>query len=160
MIRKFILSILFPAIMFCSSLKINDKINSFSLTDQFDKIHTINSGISTIIVTFQKSTLNMVNEFLSSKNSDYLENHHTAFISNIASSPTIITRIFTIPKLRDYKHTILLIYDENNTKFSKENEKATVYSISNGQINNISFISSKYDLEGLFNKWYFQFPKI
>lgn len=148
--KKLILSILFPIIVIAGSLKINDKISNFSLTDQFDKIHTINSGISTIIVTFQKSTLNMVNEFLSSKSSDYLENHHAAFISNIASSPTIITRIFTIPKLRDYKHTILLIYDENNTKFSKENEKATVYSISNGQINNISFISSKYDLEGLF----------
>ena len=54
MIKKLILSVLFPSIIFASSLKINDKISNFSLTDQFDKMHTINSGISTIIVTFQK----------------------------------------------------------------------------------------------------------
>ena len=54
MIKKLILSVLFASIIFASSLKINDKISNFSLTDQFDKMHTINSGISTIIVTFQK----------------------------------------------------------------------------------------------------------
>ena len=64
MLNKFILSLLFPIIMMASSLKLNDKINSFSLTDQFDKIHTINSEVSTIIVTFEKDTLNMINDFL------------------------------------------------------------------------------------------------
>jgi hypothetical protein len=151
MIKKLILSILFPAIIFASSLKINDKISNFSLTDQFDKIHTINSGISTIIVTFQKDTLAMINSFLSSKNEDFLENNHAVFISNITSNPSIITKMFTIPHLRDYKYTILLVYDENSIKFLKEENKATIYSISNGQINNIQYISSKNELEKFFN---------
>jgi hypothetical protein len=150
MLNKFILSLLFPIIMMASSLKLNDKINSFSLTDQFDKIHTINSEVSTIIVTFQKDTLNMINDFLSSKDNNFLEKNHTVFISNIASSPSIITRIFVIPKLRDYKYNILLIYDENSTKFLKQDDKATIYSILNGEVNNIKYISTKTELEGLF----------
>lgn len=149
MIKKLILSILFPAIMFCSSLKINDKISNFSLTDQFDKIHTINSGVSTIIVTFQKDTLEMINDFLSSKSENFLEDKHAVFISNITSSPTIITRMFTIPHLRDYKYTILLVYDENSMRFLKEENKATIYSILDGQVNNIQYISSKDELEKL-----------
>ena len=149
MIKKLILSIIFPAIIFASSLKINDKISNFSLTDQFDKIHTINSGVSTIIVTFQKDTLEMINDFLSSKNESFLEDKHAVFISNITSSPNILTRMFTIPHLRDYKYTILLIYDENSMRFLKEENKATIYSILNGQVNNIQYISSKDELEKL-----------
>jgi hypothetical protein len=150
MLKKLILSVLFPAMIISGSLKINDKISNFSLTDQFDKIHTINDETSTIIVTFQKDTLSMINDFLSSKNSDFLEANHTVLISNIASSPSITTRMFTIPKLRDYKYYILLIYDENSTKFLKQSDKATIYSISNGQVNNISFISSKDELKKVF----------
>jgi hypothetical protein len=151
MIKKLILSLLFPAIILASNLKINDKISNFSLTDQFDKIHTINSGVSTIIVTFQKDTLEMINDFLSSKSEHFLEDKHAVFISNITSSPTIITRMFTIPHLRDYKYTILLIYDENSMKFLKEENKTTIYSIMNGQVNNIQYISSKDELEKIFH---------
>lgn len=136
--------------MLANSLKINDKISNFSLIDQFDRRHIINSEISTIIVTFQKETLNMINDFLSSKDKNFLERNHTVFISNIAISPSIITRMFTIPKLRDYKYNILLIYDENNTKFLEEKDKATIYLISNAQVTNIIYISTKYELEELF----------
>lgn len=152
MLKKLILSILFPAMIMAASLKINDKISNFSLTDQFDKIHIINDETSIIIVTFQKDTLSMINDFLSSKSSDFLEVNHTILVSNIASYPSIITRIFTIPKLRDYKYNILLIYDENSTKFLKQEDKATIYSISNGQVNNIFYLSTKDELEKVFKQ--------
>mgnify|MGYP005996396873 CR=1 FL=1 len=79
-----------------------------------------------------------------------MKKNHTVFVSNIASSPSIITRIFVIPKLRDYKYDILLIYDENSTKFLKQGDKVTIYSILNGEVNNIKYISTKSELEGLF----------
>ena len=151
MIKQLILSHLFPAIMLASNLKMNDKISNFSLTDQFDKIHTINSGVSTIIVTFQKDTLELINDFLPAKSENFLENNHAVFISNITSSPNIITRMFTIPHLRDYKYTILLVYDQNSMKFLKEDNKVTIYSIFNGQVNDIQYISSKDELEKFFH---------
>jgi hypothetical protein len=150
MIKTLILSILCSSIIFANSLKIHDKISSFSLTDQFDKIHTINSDISTIIVCFQKETIELINDFLSSRNINFLEKNHTVFVSNISSTPIIITKLFTIPKLRDYKYDILLIYDENNIKFSKQENKATVYSLLNGEISKITYVSTKYELEEFF----------
>ena len=147
MLKKLILSIIFINCLSAGTLKIDDKIGNFSLTDQFDKIHTISSNVLTIIVTFQKETLMMVNDYLSSKSENFLEEHHAIFINNISSSPTIITKMFTLPKLRDYKYTILLIYDESNTKFEKQNNKITNYSLENGFIKNINFISSVDELE-------------
>ena len=58
--------------------------------------------------------------------------------------------MFTIPKMRDYKYDILLIYNENNKKFIEEENKITVYFIQNGYIKDIKFISSIYELEGFF----------
>ena len=59
--------------------------------------------------------------------------------------------MITIPHLRDYKYTILLIYDDNSIKFLKEENKATIYSIFNGQVNDIKYISSKDELEKFFH---------
>ena len=65
MIKQLILSIIFVNSLFAVNLKIEDKISNFSLIDQFDKIHTITNDIKIIIVTFEKETLSMVNNFLS-----------------------------------------------------------------------------------------------
>ncbi|MDD3055137.1 MAG: hypothetical protein PHE16_04590 [Aliarcobacter sp.] len=150
MLKKLILSTLICFYANAATLKIDDKISTFSLVNQFDKIHTITSEISTIIVTFQRETSNLVNEFLSSQQSDYLDKNNTIFINNISGNPSIIVKMFTIPKMRDYKYDILLIYDENNKKFMEEENKITVYFIKNGFVKDIKFLSSIYELEKVF----------
>ena len=150
MLQKLILSMMVCIYANAGTLKIDDKISTFSLVNQFDKMHTITSEISMIIVTFQKETTNLVNDFLSSKSSDFLDKNNTIFINNISSIPSIVVKIFTIPKMRDYKYDILLIYNENSKKFKEEEDKITVYFIENGFVKDIKFISSIYQLEGVF----------
>ena len=152
MFRKLILSILLSTLVYSSSLKLNDKISNFSLTDQFDRIHTITSEVSTIVITFEKETLNSVNDFLSKKERDFLEKNNAIFIANISCLPNIFTRMFTLPKLRDYKYSILLIYDEKSAKFFEVENKITVYSIENGIVKNIRYLNSIFELEEIL-KW-------
>ena len=57
--------------------------------------------------------------------------------------------MFIIAKLRDYKYSILLIYDENNRKFARQNDKITTYSLENGVVKDIKFISSANELSKL-----------
>ncbi len=150
MLKKLILSILICFYANAATLKIDDKISNFSLPNQFDKIHTVTNEISIIIVTFQKETTNIVNNFLSSKSSDFLDKNNSIFINNISCSPSVVVKMFTIPKMRDYKYDILLIYNENNKKFKEEENKITIYFVENGFIKDIKFISSIYELEGVF----------
>lgn len=153
MFRKLILSILLSTLVYSSSLKLNDKISNFSLTDQFDRIHTITSEVSTIVITFEKETLNSVNDFLSKKERDFLEKNNAIFIANISCLPNIFTRMFTLPKLRDYKYSILLIYDEKSAKFFEVENKITVYSIENGIVKDIKYLNSIFELEEIL-KWF------
>ena len=154
MLRKLILSILISIFANGSTLKIDDKISSFSLPNQFDKIHTISSDISIIIVTFEKKSANIVNDFLSSKNSDFLDLKHAIFINDISCVPSVIVNIFTIPKMREYKYDILLIYQENSKKFLEEENKITLYFLENGFVKDVKFISTKEELERVFNDSY------
>ncbi len=147
MFRKLILSILLSTLVYSSPLKLNDKISNFSLTDQFDRIHTITSDVSTIVITFEKETLNSVNDFLSKKEKDFLERNNAIFIANISCLPNIFTRMFTLPKLRDYKYSILLIYDEKSAKFFEVENKITVYSIEDGIVKDIRYLNSIFELE-------------
>ena len=65
MLQKLILFILIFIFADANTLKIDDKISTFSLPNQFDKIHTVSSEVSIIIVAFEKESLNLVNDFLS-----------------------------------------------------------------------------------------------
>jgi len=149
MLKKLLLLPLFTLFLYANSFEINSHIGSFSLPTQFDEKQTVDSSIQTIIVSFEKDTGKDINQFLSSKDKDFLKNHHAVFIANIAKMPSIITKMFALPKMRDYKHNILLIYDENDKRFISQEEKSTVYKLENGVIKSISFIT-KEDLEKIF----------
>ncbi len=148
---KLIISfILLITSLFSQGFEKNGKLNHFSLPDQFNKMHTVSDDTQTLIVSFEKDTGKMVNEFLASKESDFLQKHHAVFIANISGMPSIITKLFALPKMRDYKHTILLIYDENDKRFLQKDELSTVYKIENGVIKDIEFVKDKKDLEKIF----------
>lgn len=151
MIKKLILLILICIFAKASTLKIDDKISSFSLPNQFDKIHTINNEISKIIVTFEKDDVDLVNDFLSSKNNDFLDKNHAVFINNISKTSSLIVKMLIIPELRDYDYDILLIHNENSKKFLEKKNKISVYIIENSKVKNIKYISTKEELERVFN---------
>ena len=149
--NKLILLLLICIFAKASTLKIDDKISSFSLPNQFDKIHTINGETSKIIVTSEKENIELINDFLSSKNSDFLDKNHTVFIDNISKISSLIVKMFIIPKLREYNYDILLIHNESSKRFLEKENKISVYIIENAKVKDIKYISSKKELERVFN---------
>ncbi|MFA7092532.1 MAG: hypothetical protein WC149_11855 [Arcobacteraceae bacterium] len=132
-----------------SSFNIGDKIGNFSLLNQFDEKQTVDTSVQTIMVSFEKDTGADINEFLSHQKSDFLQKREAVFIANISGMPMVITKMFALPKMRNYKHPILLIYDENDTRFKAQEGKSTLYTLKNGAIQSIEFIT-KDDLKTIF----------
>lgn len=149
-LKIFLTFILSISILKCEILSVNDKMPSFTLPDQFDKIHKIDKSLSTIIVSFDQNSLNVANDFLSKKDINFLKSHNCMLISDISSTPLIITKMFLIPKMRDYRYPILLIYDDKAEKFFKKDNFLTIYNLTNGSVTNISFISKLKDINKLF----------
>lgn len=146
MIKKILLVITLSVVLFAKGYDINSKIKSFTIVDQFDKIHHVDEKIQTIIVSFEKGTGADVNDFLNNKGPNFLQQHDAVFIANISGMPSFVTTLFALPKMRKYKHNILLIYDDEDMRFIQKEEKSTVYKLENGIVKSIKFIT-KEDLE-------------
>lgn len=150
MFKTIFLSLLLGSFLWAGgSFSIGDKIGNFSLLNQFDEKQTVDTSVQTILVSFEKETGAQINEFLSQQKSDFLTQNQAVFIANISGMPMVITKMFALPKMRNYKHPILLIYDENDTRFKAQEGKTTLYRVKNGVIQNIEFITQN-DLNTIF----------
>jgi len=149
MIKKILASAMLATALFANSFNINSPIGSFEMTDQFDKKHTVNADTKTIIVSFEKDTSANLNEFLKEKEDGFLEKNNAVFIADISGMPTIITKIFALPKMKKYNYNILLITDEDDKRFLQKEEKLTVYKLENGVITSVEY-AGKEDIPTLF----------
>jgi len=148
--KKILFILLIAYQLFASNFTLNDAIPNFSLTDQFEKIHTVNENIKTIIVSFEKSTGAFINNFLAQKEADFLEKHDAVFIANISGMPSFITNMFALPKMKKYKHTILLIYDDDDERFIQKDDFSTVYKMENGKVKEVFYVQTQEELEKVF----------
>jgi len=149
MLKKILVLALLTTALFSNSFNLNRNIGNFQLADQFEKTHTIDATIKTIIFSAEKETSAGLNEFLSSKEKGFLEKHNAVFIADISGMPSIISYLFALPKMKKYNYNVLLIEDEDDTRFSKQEAKLTVYKLQNGVIKSIEYIDTK-DIPAIF----------
>ena len=130
------------SVAFSAPLAIGDKLPDITLPDQFGNTHTIDKGVSKIIITFDKKSSVLANKFISKKkdSAKYLDANNMAFIANISKMPALITKLFAMPKMKKYKHTILLIDDDDNNMFLSEKKHISIYDLQDGIIKNITYI--------------------
>jgi len=143
MIKKVLLLAVFATALFSNSFNVNSNIGSFELADQFEKKHTVNSDIQTIIFSSEKDTSAALNEFLASKEKGFLEANKTVFVADISGMPSVISYLFALPKMKKYNYNVLLIEEEGDKRFLKQEEKLTVYKLENGVVTSVEYVSGK-----------------
>jgi len=133
---------LFISATFSKPITIGDDLPDITLNDQFGNKHTIDKNISKIIITFDKKSSVLANKFISMKkdSSHYLSEHHMVFVANISKMPALITKLFAMPKMKKYEHTILLIDDKKNDLFKSEKRHISIYELKNGVVKDIKYI--------------------
>jgi len=129
-------------------------IVSFTLPDQFNKSHTSNKELKTIILSFTKATGHLVKKYLTEQDVDYLPKRNAFFVADISPMPVVIRNTFALPDLKKSSFSVLLIYDKKiATKFKNEEkiDKIAVISLENGVIKEIKYISTKEELKVVLN---------
>ena len=137
------------------SAKLSDGLNigstvSFTLPDQFDKVHTLDDSTKKLILVFKKDSGHAVNEFLQKQEADYLTKRNALFIADISPMPVIIRNAFALPDLRNSSYTMLLLYDEGIVKQFKDEaniEKIAIVTLENAVVKSTQFISTEEELE-------------
>lgn len=145
-----LVSLLFAGTLW-ADFKVGDGLPGITLPDQFDKDHNVRADDTTLIMAFEKDVSVLVNEYLKTKPGTFLNQHHTRYISDISTMPTIITNMFALPKMKKYPFSVMLIYDDFGKQFNREKEKITVFKLKQGRVQSVSFITEK-ELPALFGE--------
>lgn len=64
--------------------------------------------------------------------------------------PSFVTSLFALPKMRKYKYTLMLMYEENKI-FPQQGEALTVIRFKDNKINSIEFIQEDESIDSIFN---------
>ncbi|MCW8895414.1 MAG: hypothetical protein OQK48_02890 [Sulfurimonas sp.] len=120
------------------------QLNSFKYETPNGREVKIPKTVSLVIVAFEKDTGILVNEYLNTKDSFYLQKNNSIFIADIHDTPKFLTNMFALPKLRKFKHPIYLHYEDKfHTVVPSKKKKVTLVHIKDSKIDNISYISTK-----------------
>ena len=112
--------------------------------DQFEKRHTVPDEERIVIVSFEREVSDAVNAFLGKQPKDFLAKHRATYIADISAMPTIISTLFALPKMRDYRYPILLNRDEAfKKKYDNKEGKLTIYRLEDGKIVSVNFIDTE-----------------
>jgi len=156
MFKNILLALLVWSSLSAQGLQIGSELSSlhkYRYMNQHEKLELIPNYISTIVVSFEKDNSAMINEFLQSKESDYLKKRNAIFIADISKMPSMVTKFFALPKMKKYKHTIYL---HNTDEFAKyvpaKEDKATIIKFKGQTVTEISYISTVKELQGILTK--------
>ncbi|MCG3670534.1 hypothetical protein L5F33_09675 [Aliarcobacter butzleri] len=150
MIKKLLLTIFLGVVAFANPLTVNSSVPELKIKDQFEKEHTLDSNIKTIIFSATKDENNTIKEFLNSKENDFLTTNHVVYVADITGMPSLITKFIALPKMKNYSFPILLIDEENKVLFPVEKDKITIITLDNSKITDVKYIKTAEDLAATF----------
>ncbi len=130
------------------SLVVGKSLN-LTLNDQFEKAHSLDASTKKVIFAFSKDMAHTCNDYFETKEASYLADNNTQFVADVSSAPSIIKSMFILPGLKDFKHTVLLLNEEEVAapfKAKVDAEKIVVVYVDNGSITSIKTINTKDDL--------------
>ena len=149
MIRKFLFTALLGLSAIASSLTIDTQVPAIKIKDQFEKEHTIDANVKTILFASDKGTSDILKEYLLSKDADILTKNNAVYVADISGMPSLISKFIALPKMKKYPFSVLLLDDTNKDNFSKEEGKIIVYTLDNSKVTNIAKITTKEELEAI-----------
>jgi hypothetical protein len=122
-------------------------IEPFELSDQHRKLHTIDEHIKLIIFTNDRDASDIVHEALKSHNDTYLSVHHTVYILDISAIPSIICRMFVLPRMRKYSYSVVLDKHSDTThRLPRKEGHVTLFKLDKMVIKSVEFIDSREEL--------------
>ena len=147
MIKKILFTVLLSLSAIANSLSVGSEASAIKIKDQFEKEHTVDANVKTILFASDKDTSDILKDYLLSKDADILTRNNAVYVADISGMPSLISKFIAMNKIKKYPFSILLLDDTNKENFTKEEGKIIVYTLENSKVTNISKISKKEELE-------------
>lgn len=144
MIHRLITTAIITGLAICTAhaapYATGSKVEAFSAKTQHDKEFTFKpANTQFLLVTHDMETGKKANAILTTVGPDNLTNKKVVYLANIHGMPGV-GRMFALPKMRKYSHTIILGDDAGLiAKFPAEKNKVTVLKLSDGKVTSVRY---------------------
>jgi len=124
-----------------AELAAGDSVPAFSAKDQFGNDFKFNPGLHFLLLGFDMRGSKAATQQFTSLGAGWLEQHSAAYVLDIHTMPSVITRLFALPKMRKCPARIILCEDGKTlAPYPRQTEKITVLSVTpDGKIKEIRY---------------------
>lgn len=114
-----------------NTLDVNDPFPQVTLTDAADNSYQLPySGIRYVLFSSDMKGNDLVTEAYAHLDKDELTEAGVAYIADISKMPRLISRLFALPKIRDYPFRVLLIREKDFlTELPRQPETVTLLTL-------------------------------
>lgn len=122
---------------------VGDTIEGFQLEDQFGKVGRVDESTGLILFSRDMEGGELLSTALQDKNSRFLSDRQTVYVSDINGMPGLVARLFALPKMRNRGYPMLLDRKGEVTARLPDQEGAgTLIELDELQIVRIDFLSN------------------
>ena len=146
----FVLLLIFSPAVFSAPYEVGDKLQTFSLSDQHEKLNHINNETRIILFSRDKAGGQLITAALSGIAKEYLIEQHIVYITDISAMPGFISNYVAIPSMRKKSFSILLDKEGKVTaQFPDKDNTATLIFVDSLNIKNIMHLHSAEEIQQL-----------
>lgn len=121
-------------------LKQGDNLPNLTLTDQHDKPAKIDHSIMRLIFAADNGGASLVTAMLDTKDSNWLTQTNSVYLADIHKMPSLISKMFALPQLREKPYTIVLGREEADlAMFARQKSCVAIIALSNMKIGDTTF---------------------
>ena len=113
---------------------------ALALTDQHGKPVTVDAGTKILVFSADKAASQIVQETLVSQPAGVLSRLEAVYVADISAMPSVITRLFALPKLREQPFPVGLGYDAAQlADLPRQAGMATVLRLHDGKVTSVAY---------------------
>ncbi len=146
-----LLRIVFISLAFFVSAVQAQTLNTMNFEDQWEQKLTLDEQTKWLVVSQSKDQGNMVKEAFDSLSLKDLQQHGLLYIADISAMPSFVTKLFALPKMKEYPFKIALIREEGALAKMQlplsEKEAVAVIALEQLKVGSVQYFSEKAELE-------------
>lgn len=124
--------------------QVGERLPAWTLVDQHGASLPLGPGVRTMLFSREMASKDLIQELLTAEGAEFLSEHQAVYLVDISGMPSMITKVFALPKMRDYPFRLYLDYDGSQTeRLPVETGKVTLLFLEDRNIKAIRYLDNR-----------------
>lgn len=126
------------------TLRVGQALPELGLTDQHERPGPIEAGTRLVLFAPDRESSELAHGVLEATGGETLEQAGVRYVADISAMPGLVTRMFALPKMRDYSYSMLLGREAADTAMlPRQDGELTLIGLEAGSVTDLSYVGTE-----------------